>query len=154
MDPTPAGISSTNPLATPASFRALILSQQQENDQLRHPLNALATELANLRERISRTSRNSTRPPCSDGPGFYPAERRKGSGRKRGGQQSHPGAGPELLPLECCDDVVDHHPQDSRRCGPLLHGDDPEPLRHQVIEILPITSMVIEPRLHRLVCPC
>lgn len=139
MDPTPAEISSTNWLSTPASFRALILSQQQENDQLRHPLNALATELANLRERISRTSCNSTRPPSSDGPGFYPPERRKGSGRKRGGQQGHPGAGPERLPLECCDDVVDHHPQDSPRCGPLLHGEDPEPLRHQVIEILPIT---------------
>ena len=118
MDPTPAEISSTNWLSTPASFMALILSQQQENDQLRHPLNALATELANLRDRINRTSRNSTRPPSSDGPGFYPPERRKGSGRKRGGQQGHPGAGPELLPLKCCDDVVDHHPQTALAAAP------------------------------------
>jgi transposase len=154
MAPTPAGISEMDWLATPASVRTLILTQQQENDQLRQQLNALATELANLRERIGRTSRNSSRPPSSDGPGFKPPERRKGGGRKRGGQQGHPGAGPELLPLERCDEVVDHHPQACRRCGTLLHGDDPEPLRHQVIETPPITPVVIEHRLHRLVCPC
>ena len=80
MAPTPAGISEMDWLATPASVRTLILTQQQENDQLRQQLNALATELANLRERIGRTSRNSSRPPSSDGPGFKPPERRKGSG--------------------------------------------------------------------------
>ncbi|MFM9100802.1 MAG: DUF6444 domain-containing protein, partial [Cyanobium sp.] len=56
--------------------------------------------LAQLRERIGRSSRNSSKPPSSDGPGFKPPERRKGSGRKRGGQQGHPGSGPELLPIE------------------------------------------------------
>ncbi|MFM7674371.1 MAG: IS66 family transposase, partial [Synechococcus sp.] len=34
------------------------------------------------------------------------------------------------------------------------HGEDPDPLRHQVIEIPPITPVVIKHRLHRLVCPC
>jgi hypothetical protein len=41
-----------------------------------------------------------------------------------------------------------------RRCGTLLHGEDSDPLHHQVIEIPPITPLVIEHRLHRLVCPC
>ena len=50
--------------------------------------------------------------------------------------------------------MVDHHPDACRRCGQLLDGIDPEPLRHQVIEIPPITPLVIEHRLHRLVCPC
>jgi transposase len=52
------------------------------------------------------------------------------------------------------DEVVKHHPDACRRCGQLLLGDDPEPLGHQVIEIPPITPVVIEHRLHRLVCPC
>jgi len=47
--------------------------------------------------------------------------------------------------------VVDHHPDACRRCGTLRQGDDLEPLRHQVIEIPPITPLVIK---HRLVCPC
>jgi transposase len=54
------------------------------------------------------------------------------------------------------DDVVEHHPDACRRCGTLLQGvgDEPDPLRHRVIEIPPITPLVIEHRLHRLVCPC
>jgi hypothetical protein len=43
--------------------------------------------------------------------GFKPPERRKGSGRKRGGQPGHPGSGPELLPIEYVDEVVEHHPE-------------------------------------------
>jgi transposase len=148
-------------LATPASARTLILAQQQEiqalrqeNDELRSQLTALASELAQLRERIGRSSRNSSKPPSSDGPGFKPPERRKGSRRKRGGQPGHPGSGPELLPIERVDEVVEHHPDACRRCGSLLEGEDPDALRHQVIEIPPITPLVIEHRLHRLVCPC
>ncbi|MCT0203025.1 hypothetical protein KQ302_02240 [Synechococcus sp. CS-602] len=61
-------------MAWPASARFLILHQQQEiqvlrqeNEQLRAELTALATELASLRDRIGRTSRNSSKPPSSDG---------------------------------------------------------------------------------------
>jgi hypothetical protein len=166
----PAGISEADWQATPAGIRSLILSQQQEiqvlrqeNEQLRVQLTALATELASLRERIGRSSRNSSKPPSSDGPGlslrgnpsgYKPPERRKGSGRKRGAQPGHPGSGPELLPIERVDGVVEHHLETCRRCGQLLQGIDPEPLRHQVIEIPPITPVVIKHRLHRLVCPC
>jgi hypothetical protein len=130
------------------------LAQQEEIEQLRAQFTALSTELANLRERIGRSSRNSSKPPSTDGPGFKPPERRKGSGRKRGGQPGHPDAGPELLPMERVDEVVEHHPDACRLCGMLLQGEDPAPLRHQVIEIPPITPVVIEHRLHRLVCPC
>ena len=161
MSTPPAGIPEADWLATAASVRTLILVQQQEiqalrqeNDELRSQLTALATELASLREQIGRSSRNSSKPPSSDGPGFKPPERRKGSGRKRGGQPGHPGSGPELLPIERVDEVVEHHPDACRHCGTLLQGEDPAPVRHQVIEIPPITPLVIEHRLHRLVCPC
>jgi transposase len=107
-----------------------------------------------LRERISRSSRNSSKPPSSDGPGFKPPALRKGSDRKRGGQPGHPGSGPELLPIEQVDEVVENHPDAYRRCGTLLDGEDPDPLRHQVNEIPPITPVAIEHRLHRLICPC
>ncbi|MEB3271407.1 MAG: DUF6444 domain-containing protein [Synechococcus sp.] len=131
-------------MLTPSTVRALILAQQQEIEQLRLQLTALATELAQLRERIGRSSRNSSKPPSSDGPGFKPPERRKGSGRRRSGQSGHPGAGPELLPIERVNEVVEHHPEACRRCGTLLEGEDPAPARHQVIEIPPIPPLVIE----------
>ena len=161
MSTAPAGIAAADWLATPASVRELLLAQQQEiqsvrqeNEELHAQLTTLATDLAQLRERMGRSSRNSSKPPSSDGPGFKPPERRKGSGRKHGGQPGHPGSGPELLPSERVDEVVKHHPDACRRCGTLLEGEDSDPLRHQVIEIPPITPLVIEHRLHRLVCPC
>jgi hypothetical protein len=77
----PAGISEADWSSWPAGARQLILVQPQEIEQLRNQLTALATELASLRERIGRSSRNSSKPPSIDGPGFKPPERRKGSGR-------------------------------------------------------------------------
>lgn len=142
MGTPPAGISEADWLSWPAGAREFILAQQQEiqafkleNQQLHAQLAALGTELATLRERIGRTSRNSSKPPSSDGTGFKPPKREKRSGRKRGGQQGHPGHGPELLPIEHEKDVKNHHPDACRHCGTLLRGDDPDPVRHQVIEI-------------------
>lgn len=137
MTMTPAGISEAGRAATPVSVRAGFLEvagqlqrQQQENEQLCQQLTAQATELAELRERIGLNSRNSSKPPSSDAQGFQPPVRRKGSDRKRGGQQGHPGPGPELLPLESCDAIEAHHPEHCRRCGSHVQGEDPEPLRH------------------------
>jgi transposase len=63
------------------------------------------------------------------------------------------------LALICCRSSgwmrrLEHHPDACRHCGTLLQGADPAPVRHQVLEIPPITPLVIEHRLHRLVCPC
>jgi hypothetical protein len=60
MGAPPAGISEADWLTTPVSGRALILVQQEEIEQLRAQLTALATELASLRERIGRSFRNSS----------------------------------------------------------------------------------------------
>ena len=56
--------------------------------------------------------------------------------------------------LEQCQEVLPHHPTRCRGCGAALTGDDPEPLRHQVVEIPAIVPFVIEHQLHRLSCPC
>ncbi|MFN6338608.1 MAG: DUF6444 domain-containing protein [Cyanobacteriota bacterium] len=62
----------------PPEARQFILAQQQEIEQLRLQLTALATELASLRERIGRSSRNSSKPPSSNGPGFKAARAAQG----------------------------------------------------------------------------
>ena len=59
MTAHPAGIPEADWLETPASVRALINAQQQEIELLRGQLTSLATELANLRERIGRRDRKS-----------------------------------------------------------------------------------------------
>jgi len=50
--------------------RQFILAQQREIEKLRSQLAAQAIELASLREKIGRSSRNASEPPSSDGPGF------------------------------------------------------------------------------------
>lgn len=97
-------------LETPVSVRALINAQRQEIGLLHGQLTVLATELANLQERIGRTTRNSPKPRSSDRHGLTPSKCRRGNGRKRGGQQSLPGSGPEQLPIERVDEVVGHYP--------------------------------------------
>jgi transposase len=65
-------------METPACVRALINAQQQEIELMRGQLTVLATQLANLRERIGRSSRSTSIPPSSDWPVLRPPERRKG----------------------------------------------------------------------------
>ncbi|MFT5340141.1 MAG: hypothetical protein ACI9IO_001896 [Cyanobium sp.] len=82
MSSPPAGIPEADWLATSASVRTLIRTQQQEILALRQESDELRcqlTGLASLRERIGRSSLNSSKSPPSDGLGFKPPERRKGS---------------------------------------------------------------------------
>lgn len=143
----PTGISERDWQATLPSVQALV-------EQLSAQLIALTARVAQLEEQKGRSSRNSSKPPSSDGPGFKPPSKEKGSGRKRGAQQGHPGHGPGLLPAEKCKEVISHRPTACRGCGAPLGGDDPQPLRRQVVEIPPIVPVVIEHLLHRLSCPC
>jgi len=115
---------------------------------------ALEVEIATLRERVSRNSRNSSRPPSSDGPEVpqKPRQRAK-SGRKRGAQKGHKGTRRKLVPIEQVKEVHDVKPDACRRCGHELVGGAPEPYRHQVTEIPPVVAEVTEYRLHILACP-
>jgi transposase len=51
------------------------------------------------------------------------------------------------------DNTVPCKPAACRRCGRSLQGDDPQPLRHQVIEVPALRPEVTEYQLHRLACP-
>jgi transposase len=104
-----------------------------------------------LQEQLHQSSRNSSRPPSSDPP-HSERPRRPRSSRRRGGQPGHPGYTRTLIPVEAVDEVVDIKPEQCRHCHASLSGDDPQPWRHQVIEIPPITPVVTEYQWHQLVC--
>ena len=74
--------------------------------------------------------------------------------RKRGGQPGHKKHTRELRPTAECDEVVVLRPEACRRCGEGLSGTDPEPWRHQVIEIPEIKPTVTEYQRQRLTCSC
>ncbi len=113
----------------------------------------LAAEVAELKERLNQTSQNSSRPPSADPPTVKRAPPRPPSGRKPGAQPGHTRYERTLVPLAQVQEVIPCKPTYCRRCGHAVQGDDPQPLRHQVIEVPPPTPEAREYQLHRLVCP-
>ena len=117
----------------------------------------LESRVAELEQRLNRSSRNSSLPPSQD-PLSAPARpRTPGSGRQPGGQPGHEGKNRPLLPLERVDEVIEYWPERCQACvrvfaeGECL--DAAAPQRHQVVELPPISVRVSEHRLHRARCP-
>ena len=114
----------------------------------------LTRRVDELEAKLRQTSRNSNKPPSSDPPEAPPRRKKKKSGRKRGGQPGHEGKARALIPTEETDKVVDCKPDTCDGCGVDLVGEDPEPWRYQVTELLKIVSTVTEFRVHSLECSC
>ena len=111
----------------------------------------------NLQGKISENSKNSGRPPSSDGPGARKGKESKKpkSGKKRGAQPGHEGHRRELLPLEAVDHVVDVYPPTCENCEAALPNvADPDPMRHQVTELPEPKPEVTEFRCHAVNCAC
>lgn len=133
------------PAAAQAIIR-LLLERIAEQDQR---IIALEVEVAALK----KTPRNSSLPPSTEHPHAKPAPPKDPSRKKRGGQAGHAKHERALISTEHCQMVVPVQPETCRRCGDLLCGSDPQPLRHQVWEIPEIKPLVTEYQLHRLICP-
>jgi len=113
----------------------------------------LLERIRELEAKLGVTPQNSSLPPSTQHPHAKPASGKRKSKRKRGGQPGHAKHERPLIPTEECDDVQQLKPTACRRCGEKLSGDDPEPLRHQVLELPEIKAHVTEYQLHRLGCP-
>ncbi len=117
----------------------------------------LEARVAELEQRLSRSSRNSSLPPSQDPPSAPPRPGQPGSGRKRGGQPGHEGKNRPLLPLERVDRVVEHWPERCPACAHVFGEDERVDAaavqRQQVAELPPVAVAVTEHRLHRLRCP-
>jgi transposase len=111
---------------------------------------ALRQQVADLNARLGQNSQNSSQPPSTDGPAVKRCPPREASGRRRGAQPGHALHHRPLLPP---DEEIPRKPTACRRCGEALAGSDPQPLRHQVIDLPPIKPRVTEYQLHRLACP-
>lgn len=85
----------------------------------------LEGEVAELRSRLVASSRNSSRPPSSDGLSKLPVDAnkrslRRSSGRRQGGQEGHEGA--RLEPVAAADERIEHPPEQCEGCGADLAG--------------------------------
>ena len=112
----------------------------------------LRAELAALKEAFAKSSRNSSKPPSSDGPSVKARPKKARSGRKPGGQPGHKRHERVLVPPEKVREIVPCIPKQCDECAGLLHGRDPEPHRHQVCELPPVEPIVTEYQQHALGC--
>src|SRR5450830_1068820 len=125
-------------------------------DELIEANRRLEARVAELEQRLSRSSRNSSLPPSADPPSAPPRPRQAASGRRAGAQPGHPGRGRRLASIESLDELIDHWPARCR-CGHVFCAAEraavAEPARHQVAELPPTAVILSEHRLQRLRCP-
>jgi len=131
---------------TPITVQRLVLALLAENQELKARLNI-------IEEQIKQNSQNSSKPPSKDEFGAKPKGKKAQGERARGGQFGHPGQERSFHQLTDNSEIHEHIPSDCRVCGVELEGVDPQPYRHQVIEVPPISAKITEHRLHQLVCP-
>jgi transposase len=122
-------------------------SLEEANERIAQ-LEALVAELL---ARLGRNSRNSDKPPSADPPDAAQPPKAP-SGRKRGGQPGHQRHEAALLPPGRVTARHDVRPTSCWRCGGSLHGRDPHPACHQVIDVPPVQATAEEWLLHTLVC--
>jgi transposase len=122
-------------------------------DELRQRILQLEAQDAALRERLGQNSGNSSRPPSSDPPSLPARGPKARSGRRPGGQPGHGGHQRALVPVEKVNRLKHVKPGRCRKCRAALTGDDPNPRRHQVVELARILTRIFEWQLHALTCP-
>jgi transposase len=115
---------------------------------------ALAARVAELEARLGKNSRNSSKPPSSDGLAKpAPKSLRRPTGRKPGKQQG--GQGFRLQPRAVPDEVRTHVPRGCMGCGADLTGAPVVGVeRRQVFDLPVIELIAIEHRAQRRECAC
>lgn len=110
----------------------------------------LQEEVAQLKARLNQNSRNSGRPPSSDGFSKKPAFARK-KGGKRGGQKGHKGKTLEMV--QHPDQVVEHSARQCS-CGRCLADVEKRLLERRQVFDLPRPKLeVTEHQLQSCICP-
>jgi hypothetical protein len=107
--------------AANARLRELLAERDAQVAGLRALVADLQAQVAELAARAGQNSKNSSRPPSSDGLGKpAPKSLRKKTGRRPGRPKGQPGATMELT--DHPDHVIRHAPSACRRSGAGLEG--------------------------------
>jgi transposase len=129
-----------------------IAALKAENAALQEQVRTLVERVQELEGRLAKDSRNSSKPPSSDGLVRKPKSLRHRSGKPPGGQLGHRGR--HLRLVASPDHVVMHRPATCRACQ------EPLPVeawtwieRRQVHELPPLRLQVTEHRLAHVRCP-
>jgi transposase len=136
---------------TPGAKDDLLLKLSEENLFLRQELQKAIERIKALEGQISKNSKNSSKPPSSDGMRKPKSLRRQGE-RKTGGQNGHPGK--TLNQVETPDVIVTHPAELCETClTSLVNVASVDVERRQEFDLPKIESVVTEHRAEIKVCP-
>jgi len=140
--------------AGPEAVIALVERLLATNARQQAAIERLEARVQQLEDRLAQNSRNSHKPPSSDGPATKkPTRPRTHSGKKPGGQPGHPGH--TLRMVDQPDQRVAHVPECCTSCGSSLADVDGRCVeRRQVWELPPISLVVTEHQVQERCCPC
>lgn len=124
--------------ATPESIKAVVM--------------VMSERLEHIEEQLKKNSRNSSKPPSSDG--FGKVEKKQKQKKQKIEKKKSVKKTRKLYPIEACQEVHSHIPKTCKHCGEELSGKDDKPHRHQIVEIPKIEAYVIEHQQHQLECVC
>jgi transposase len=133
--------------ATPESIKLVLMLLLEERKQMK-------LKIESLEERLNKNSRNSSIPPSKDG---FVVKAKKKSPRKPlkiQASRQKPLQEHKIYEAEDCLELQIHEEKPSKcnACGYEVQGEDPEPTRHQIIDLPVLKPLVVEHRLHELEC--
>jgi transposase len=144
------------PRPTYDELAALVVGLVAGNAEKDALISELRAEVAELKRQLGMNSRNSSRPPSSDGLAKpAPKSLRGKSGRKPGGQEGHPGATLAQVTRKDLYEEIRHEPGACGGCGAGLAGAPEVGVeRRQVFDLPPITVRVTEHQVVTRRCRC
>ena len=140
--------------AANARLRELLAERDAEIGLLREAVAGLQSQVADLAAQVKANSRNSSKPPSSDGLAKpAPKSLRGRSGRRPGRPKGQPGATMELS--DHPDKKVRHRPARCGCCGKSLKNAPVTAVeRRQVIDIPPVKAVTTEHQMLTVKCGC
>lgn len=137
-----------------ATLEAALAEANTRIAELVEQVAKLSAVNAKLVELLGQNSKNSHRPPSSDGPGSRGASSgAKKSGRKQGGQIGHKGSYRELISVDAVDTFVELYPEFCLGCASDLEPKfDEQARRYQQLELRDHRPHVTEFRRHEVEC--
>jgi transposase len=130
---------------TPESIKQVLKMLLEERKEIKQ-------RIEELEEKLNKNSKNSSIPPSKNGFGVKTDNQGKAKKKPLKLTVARQKAERKQYAVEECETVHEEKPSKCRKCGYELKGEDPQPHRHQIVELPVLKPQVTEYRLHSLEC--